>query len=451
LVPNNSIDNLLASISIPSNSQNLWVGYSGGVDSHVLLHVLDSFAREHNLNLTAIHINHGLSNKAKEWAEHCLSVCNIMNVKMQLIEIDATAPKGESPEAWARAMRYDAIRKLISDEDLLYTAHHKDDVVETLLLQLFRGAGPAGLSAMPAKARFGKGWHCRPLLGFSRSQLEEYARNSHLIWIEDESNQDDKFDRNFLRNNIMPAIKNRWPGVIETVSRAAGHQAQASELLNELAKRDMADIIHKPSGCLDIKSLVRLSKPRMANTIRYWLKHKGLTLPAEKHLARIFIDIVDAREDASSCVSWQGTEVRRYRNLMFASIPLPDISDRQKGISWDLQQICTLPIGELQAIETKGSGLKAAKCRDKVVSVRFRSKGELIMHAGHHHSLNKLFQEYGIAPWYRNYVPLIYIDNKLVEVAGVCIDDDFRAINSEDSWLVVWTESDNVNLGINVN
>ena len=304
---------------------------------------------------------------------------------------------------------------------------------------------------MPAQTRFGKGWHYRPFLSFNRSQLEGYARHFHLLWIEDESNQDNKFDRNFLRNNILPTIKSRWPSIIETISRAVGHQAQASELLNDLAVRDMTDIIHEPSGCLDIKSLVRLSKPRMANTIRYWLKHKGLTLPAEKHLSRIFIDIVDAREDASPCVSWQGTEVRRYRNLMFASIPLPDITDKQKGISWDLQQICSLPMGELKALKTKGNGFKTVKCRDKVVSIRFRSKSEMIMHAGHHHSLNKLFQEYGIAPWYRDYVPLIYIDNNLVEVAGVCIDDDFRAVNGEESWLVVWTESDSVNLGINVN
>ena len=450
MVADNFIEDLLDSIHIPSDSRNLWVGYSGGMDSHVLLHVLDSVTQAHSVNLTAIHINHGLSDRAREWAGHCQSVCNNMKIQMHLIEMDATAAKGESPEAWARTLRYAAFLELISSEDVLYTAHHKDDVAETVLLQLFRGAGPAGLSAMPVRTRFGKGWHHRPLLRFSRHQLAVYARHFDLCWIDDESNLDSKYDRNFLRHNILPLINNRWPGVIDTLSRAAGHQSQASELLNDMARRDMAMTVHGPSGCLDIKSLMQFSKPRMMNVIRYWLKHKGLALPAEKHLSRILIDIVNAREDASPCVSWQGTEVRRYRHLMFASKPLPEIPDKQQRIPWDLQQVCSLTMGELQAARTKGNGIKAAKCADKTVHIRYRSGGEMILHAGHHHTLNKLFQAYGIASWYRDYVPLIYINNRLVEIAGVCIDDVFKAVKGEDAWLVTWTESDKVNLGANL-
>jgi len=211
------------------------IAYSGGLDSHVLLHAVAAMRAElTGCEFIAVHINHGLSEKAGQWTKHCANQCEVLNITFAHINVDAKNKTGESPEAVAREVRYQAFREFMQPGDCLLTAHHQDDQAETLLIQLLRGAGPRGLAAMPYYSDFAEGWHARPLLNFSRDELHEYAQQTfsqnQSAWIDDESNSDTRFDRNFLRHEIIPKLKARFPGMAATLSRSAGLCAEASGL-----------------------------------------------------------------------------------------------------------------------------------------------------------------------------------------------------------------------------
>ncbi|MDX1519416.1 MAG: tRNA lysidine(34) synthetase TilS, partial [Gammaproteobacteria bacterium] len=195
------------------------VAYSGGLDSHVLLQLMVDLSEKLKAGVNAIHINHGIHANAGTWQSHCKRVCSSLGVELVTRSISAADPGSESPEAWARQLRYRELQGLLNENDMLLTAHHRDDQAETLLLQLFRGSGPAGLSAMPACKPFGNGWHARPLLGFTREQIRNYAESAGLEWIEDDSNRDQGLDRNFIRHRLMPVIRERWPSATKTLAR----------------------------------------------------------------------------------------------------------------------------------------------------------------------------------------------------------------------------------------
>ena len=213
------------------------LAYSGGVDSQVLLHLLSALNKTHGLNIRAVYIDHGLQQASKQWQQHCAKSCESLSIPFQSIYVNAHA-KGESPEAAARHARYGALAELISDDSCLLTAQHQDDQAETFLLQLFRGAGAAGLSAMPVYTKFSKGFHLRPLLGISQKQILDYAEHHQLSWVEDPSNQDHQYDRNYLRHSLMPLLKQRWPAIDKTLSVAAQQQAENASLINQLAQHD---------------------------------------------------------------------------------------------------------------------------------------------------------------------------------------------------------------------
>jgi len=442
-----SADHVFSSIAIPGGAKRLLAGYSGGLDSHVLLHLLSQCRDRFSLKIAAIHVNHGLSINAGMWSEHCRSVCEALEMEFIPVELDARAPKGESQEAWARDKRYAAILRHMQDDDVLLTAHHKDDVAETLLIQLFRGAGPAGLASMPEQARLGRGWHLRPLLGYTRGELKVYAEQHGLGWIEDDSNTDLKYDRNFLRNTILPQLKQRWPGLSATLSRAAGHQAAASLLLDELARIDMAECARDATRLLSVKSLMALSRDRAANTFRYWIKTRGFATPTDKQLTQVLDDVLKSRPDAEPCVTWNGAELRRYRDVVFITAPLPQPPVHHAQINWDIQNGCKLPLGELRASPGRGKGIKAGKCAGNRVMVKFRSGSEVIRKGGHHQQLRKLFQEQGVPVCYRDFVPLVFIEDRLVAVTGLCIDEDYSAGPDDVSWEISWSESGQVYSG----
>ncbi|MEX2352982.1 MAG: tRNA lysidine(34) synthetase TilS, partial [Gammaproteobacteria bacterium] len=350
-------DDLFSAVSFPEKSGKLLIAYSGGLDSHVLLHLFSESRHSHGLETTAVHVNHGLSDNARAWAEHCRLVCDDLKVDFRLVELDARAPRGESPEAWARHRRYEAIEHLMSEDDVLLTAHHMDDMAETLLIQLFRGAGPAGLSSMPAQSRFGKGWHYRPLLAYNRTQLRQYALDKGLVWIEDESNLDSRIDRNFLRNDVLPVLRQRWPSISRTLSRAARHQAEATTLLDDLAISDLKATARNNGKCLSAGALQRMSKARAGNTIRFWIKINGFPVPSEIQLAQIFTDVLAAQPDSEPCVKWSGTEFRRYRDDIFITTPLPESPLAGEQFEWDIHTICKLKLGDLYAFKARGEGI----------------------------------------------------------------------------------------------
>ena len=400
------------------------VAYSGGRDSHVLLHVLASSRRQLPGELRAIHVNHGLHPHAARWARHCQTVCGALSVPLTVVEVDARAGDGESPEAAARRARYQAFARLVTAGDCLLTAHHRDDQAETLLLQLLRGSGPHGLAGMPPQAPFGQGLHARPLLDCTRAQLAAYAAAQALEWIEDPSNQDTGLRRNFIRHQVMPVLAAQWPAVAETLSRSAAHCAEAAHLLDDLAADDLHRVEGRQPGQLEVDALLDLDEARQRNVIRYWIHLQGFPLPRQAHLERIQRDVLHAAPDRSPQVCWTGAEIRRYRNTLYVMRPLSSF-DNTVVLPWNMESPLHLPgdLGVLEAVMEEGGGLAPDIRQRDDITVRFRQGGEVCRPAGRGHAqpLKKLLQEQGVPPWQRDRIPLVYAGEELVAVAGVCV------------------------------
>ena len=439
---NSLLSILLEQLKIFPPAQHYRVAYSGGCDSHVLLHALVAVRDQlPTINLSALHINHGLADEADRWATHCEQVAAELNVDFKVVDVDAMGEAGESPEAAARQARYHIFAQMMDEGDGLLLAHHEDDQAETLLLQLFRGAGVRGLAAMPRHVAFSKGWLGRPLLGLTRQQLRDYAQAAGLSWIDDPTNQSQDFDRNFLRHNIIPDCLPRWPALPHTLARAAQHQAAASHLLDELAAVDLKTLVGSRSDCLSIGALNRLSRERQNNVLRYWIRLRGLSLPSTVQLQRIHDELLSAREDAQPQVGWANSVIRRYRDDLYLLPLRPDSADREPQ-NWDLS--CDLSLADgcrLKCVSQKGLGLKASLQGRRDISVRFRQGGEVCRPSerGQAHRLKTLWQEWGVPPWERERIPLIYVGEEIAQVLGYCICEPWQAGADEDG--LVMTES----------
>lgn len=403
------------------------VAYSGGLDSHVLLHVLHRLG----VNLAAVHVHHGLSPNADLWSEHCVAACNALNVPCQVARVHVAA-EGSGREAAARAARYAALEQAVGEGEMLLTAHHQDDQAETLLLMLLRGAGVAGLAAMPAVRPFGRGLLVRPLLGVPRSTLQHYAVQHGLSWVDDESNFDTSLDRNYLRHQVLPLLRQRWPAADGALARTAAHLAEAGTLLAELAEADMAGARGTYPATLSVRALHPMGAPRRRNLLRHWLRSLRLPLPDTAHLHRIEQEILPARPDAEPLVGWSGAEVRRYRDDLYAMPPLAPVPEVE--LTWDMAQPLSLPDGRiLTATAAAASGLSAVRCAGARITVRFRAGGERCapVGRGHTHELKKLFQEAGVPPWERERVPLLCIDGVMAQAVGYWLCEPFAAAPGE--------------------
>lgn len=414
------------------------VAFSGGLDSTVLLHLLAAARAALPGDLCAAHVNHGIHPQSGDWAGHCARVCEALGVPLAVLEVDARPVPGASPEARARRLRYEALAGCLGQDEMLLTAHTLDDQAETVLLQLFRGAGPAGLAAMPALRALGAGRHGRPLLEVPREAVRAWAAERNLSFIEDTSNQDLRFDRNFLRHEILPRLRQRWPGIAGTLARAARIQAQAAE---GLAREAEADAGWSEDGTLDVASLRELPPERRGNVLRAWLRHQGLPPPGPERLGQLFREVVEARADRTPCVRWAGAEVRRYRDRLYASAPLAG-RDPRRVIPWRPGEPLRLAHGLLEAEAGAGEGLRAAACTGGEVELRFREGGERLRPrpGGARRTLKALFQEAGVPPWLRDRVPLVFVEGRLAAVAGRWVDAEFAAAPGEPSWKLSWKE-----------
>ena len=413
----------------------VWVGYSGGCDSHVLLHLLAQLRQAQPFELKAVYVNHGLSPKAAEWGEHSRAICDDLDVSFVSLEVDATPKEGESPEAAARHTRYAAITELLHPGDYFCTAHHQDDQAETLLLQLLRGAGPKGLAGMPASSSLGKATQLRPLLGFSQTQLRDYANQHTLNWIEDESNTDTGFNRNYLRHEVMPILRTRWPSADTTIARSAANCAEAAQLLEVLAEQDYQSVKSESSTELSGGKLLELDFARQKNLLRYWIHQAGLPLPSEIKLQHVISDVLHAAQDKMPCVKWPGAEVRRFDGRLYVMPPLPEF-DTTQVIPWDnLEQPLLLPDGRELVLKptNQQSALSTKQLRQGRVSVRFRQGGEQLHPVGsqRHKSLKQIFQEYRVPPWKRGRTPLLYVGDTLAAVVGGCLSQTINTSGDE--------------------
>lgn len=420
-----------------------WIAYSGGCDSHALLHAAAQL-RDGGFPVPfhAVHVDHDLHAASSAWSRHCEAVCASLHIPLTSLRVHAHAAPGESPEAAARRARYDAMAALVEPGDCLLTAHHQDDQAETLLLQLLRGGGPHGLAAMPELAPFARGRHARPLLAFPRSELHRYAEENGLRWIADPSNIDARFDRNYLRKAIMPLLRARWPAVSRVLARGATHQAEAARLLDALAAQDLERCRGEGEDQLRIPALTTLDEARQRNVLRYWIKRLGYPLPDSARLAQIQHTVLRAAPDREPKVDWDGIELRRYRDVLYAVMPsgMPQPAEW----SWDMTTSLRLdPHACLIAVPARGAGIRRASCAQRRVTVRYRHGGELCRPTprAHLRPLKKLLQERGVPPWRRARLPLIYIDDQLAAVADLWVCAPFHATGDEEGLRIEWRET----------
>jgi len=418
------------------------VALSGGADSVALLHAFGQLRETlAPAQLSAVHVHHGLHPAADGWELRCRRLCADLGVALDVLRVDARAVPGESPEAAARRARYGAMADLLGAGEALCTAHHRSDQAETLLLQLMRGAGPAGLAAMPAFAPFGKGWLARPLLDETPQALRDYLARHAVQWVEDPANSDGRFDRNYLRHEILPRLEARWPGVQRTLARAADHQADSAAIAEALAGLDLAAARGPLSGTLSVAALEQLPGARARNVLRAWVSEQGLPVAGAAHVRCILTELVTARGDATPLVSWPGAQVRRHRGALHASTPMPP-HDASRVIRWTPGDALALGHGQLEATAAEGRGLSVERCAGARVEVRFRQGGERFRPAGRGHSapLKKLLQSTGVPPWLRDRIPLIYVDGELAAVAGLWVGEAHVVREGRPGWLLHWTE-----------
>ena len=434
---NQNIEAIVSNEINSLDSRKLLLAFSGGVDSIVLLDLLTNLVKESD-QLRVIHINHNLNEYSDDWAQFSSEVCE--NYDLPLINASVKPKRqGKGLEADARALRYQSFREIIQDNEYLLTGHHQDDQMETLLYRIFRGTGIDGLRAIRREIKFGKGFLYRPMLNISREKIEEYAQLKNLKWIYDSSNDDSSYDRNFLRKDIIPSIKKRWPSVENKVSRLSVIAEQNQLLLKELAAEDVGEI--KNYNHLDIQTLSGKSDPRIVNIFRFMINKNKMGIPSMQVLNK-GIKILMHSKAKSPSMTWDNNIIRRYKHkLYFVNSSLNSPNNLATESSWDRQKTINLGknLGSIHAQFLTGDGISLNRCPSSL-AIKYRKGGEEIKPSGHKitKSLKNLFQENNVLPWVRDKIPLIYVDQELISVGDLWINQDYKANNNEDGFLVTW-------------
>ena len=434
-----------------NEANHLYVGYSGGLDSHVLVHVMVELVGKKKI--TVVHVNHQLSADSDIWQEHCEDICLELGVDI-ICKTVSIKNRGTGIEDAAREARYGIFEKLLKKNDLLILAHHADDQIETMLFRLFRGSGIKGMSGMPTSRLLGNGELFRPLLPFFRRDLESYALANQINWIEDDSNLDVAFDRNFIRHKLIPTINERWPNSSFQLNRSANIFAESDFLINILAQKDFAivtEVSERVGWSISIDKLNGFEIIRQKNILRYWFNLHNLTLPSYAVLDNALDQMIGSKADAEPIVSWGDLQLRRFNKKLYL-LPFnfddPNYSFKKKkglellekySIKWDGSSQLILPDSSSLCVKRKIKGGLKMDFK-KNLEIRFRSGGERCKPKGRSGSntLKKLFQEYLLEPWLRNNIPLIYIDNHLAAVGDLWVCDEFCAEPDELGIQLEW-------------
>lgn len=413
--------------------RHLMLALSGGADSVALLDILAQLRASLHFSLSAVHVNHQISPNAADWAEFCARLCAGYNIPFQVVRVDLQRQPGESLEELARDARYRVFAE--QQADFIVLAQHLDDQAETLLLQLLRGAGAKGLSAMAELRIQDSGLRTgflRPLLDVPRRLILDYAALSGLQWVEDESNADIAYDRNYLRHRVMPLLERRFPGYRETFARASRNLAESVQLSDDLARMDRA--IAVVNGNLRVGALRSLSGARARNLLRYWLAESGIPMPSAGRLENLQQQLCSARDDAQIHISLGDTVIRRYRGEVHLEKKTP-APQPELALTWAFQDELELPDsgGKLLFERTTGQGLSLARLTAAPVTIRLRQGGERLRPdcLRPTRSLKNLLQEAGMPPWQRQRVPLLFSGEKLVFVPGIGAACEYRADEGE--------------------
>lgn len=423
--------------------RRLIVAFSGGVDSRVLLELAAQYANSHHIECCAVHVHHGLSNNADYWAEQCQTWCDALSVPLFIERVSLDINSGESVEKLARDARYQAFKKHIRQGDVLVTGQHIDDQVETFLLALKRGSGPKGLSSMAKVMPFSGAHIVRPLLSVTRTDIEGAARDMALTWVEDESNQDVRFDRNFIRHQVTPTLTERWPSFQESVSRSAQLCAEQELLLDELLESHFQQALGD-SQSLNIEALSQHSDLLRARLLRMWLSHCNQAMPSQKQLKLIWNEVACAQVDANPKLVLNEVEVRRFNHQLYIVKETKDLSSWHADVV--LGDSLQLPdgLGKLQFMPSQSDAVSngrnsqsfSLKGLNGALRVIFNPEG-LSAHPvgrGHSRKLKKLFQEYQVPSWLRRRTPILMDGDRVIAVLGLFVDKNYEGQDCEALW-----------------
>jgi tRNA(Ile)-lysidine synthase len=411
------------------------VAYSGGVDSHVLLHQLVALSVESNTPpVLAIHINHGLQVAADHWQQHCESICHHLNVDCTSIVVNVDGKGGL--EQSARDARYAAFEQYLQAGDVLFQGHHLDDQAETVLMRLLNGSGPKGLAGIPAQRIVGSAILARPLLNCAKEDILNYAQQQQLHWVEDTSNNDSRYDRNFLRNEILPKLQQRWPSVKRNLSRSGLLSADLSREISSLAEADLAACdYHSSDSSLCVNGLLALPLNRRLSVLRQ-LALSLQDLPPSLAVLEQVNNALSADSQAHPLIQYGDAEFRIAAGRLMIMPALKGV-DSSSVYQWDGQSVLELDgLGSLEAVSSSGRGLRHFDRAE----VKYRQGGERCQPAGRKHSqtLKKLLQEYGVKPWLRDRVPLLYVDEQLAAVGDYWVCEDFLSPDGEPGLELIW-------------
>jgi tRNA(Ile)-lysidine synthase len=417
---NQDLFSITEQIAAHYSEHALWVAYSGGVDSHVLLHLLASSDLIGLSRLHAIHIDHCLQADSEHWARHCEQVASGLNVDFHCVRVAVDDIPKLGLEAAARSVRYQAIADNVPAGGVVLTAQHQEDQAETFLLQLLRGAGVKGLSGMAADFMHEGKQVLRPLLAISQSEIVAYAEEHGLAWVEDPSNADTGFNRNYLRRRVWPLLEARWPSAAKSLSRSATYCAEADALLSELASIDFLTMgVDLSERVIPVTALLDLSPARARNLIRYVLGELGLAMPSAIILQRILAEVCLAAEDRVPMVSWANIEARRYRDTLYFLSPQIEQDPTEYHLCNEPDDMLLSDGRALTWLEVDKVGISEALF-EQGLKLGFRQGGETIQLVGHahHKSLKQLYQEWAIPPWEREHIPLLFCGDTLLAVIG---------------------------------
>ena len=418
----------------------LCVAFSGGADSTALLAALSELPQRPRA-LRAVHIDHRLLPVSRRWSAHCRRLARRLRVPLAVRTATIVRARGESLEAAARAERYRLLAAALTAGEALLTAHHQDDQLETVLLQLLRGSGVAGLAAMPAVAPFGDGVLVRPLLTVTRATLTGWVRAQGLTWVEDESNAQLRPDRNYLRSRVLPLIRERWPSAAATVSRSARHAAEAQRLLDLLGEADTGSA--SSGAMLSARMLRRLPLERRRNALRFWIAAAGALTPPATRLEEIAVALLEAREDAQPSVSWEGAVVQRQgdqlrlRRVAVAggNAPGPAVSasaPQLADLTWQWRakrrKVLPAPFGTL-VLKSDVRGPLDLDALGPTLMLRGRRGGERLrpVRGGPRRALKQLLQEAHVPVARRALLPLLFDRGRLIGVADLWLDASVQA------------------------
>ncbi len=425
-----------------NSSEPIAIAYSGGLDSSALLHLAHAYGQQHGVPVLAFHVHHGISPNADAWLAHCEASCAAIGVPFEACRVVLEQTKS-GIEAAARKLRYAALGAMCQGHGvrLLLTAHHLDDQAETVLLQLLRGSGTAGLSGMdganaaPELLANPDLVMARPLLSVSRGELERYVATHAIAYVEDESNTHPRYARNALRHQVMPALAQAFPGYQERFARSAAHAQSAQRLLTELAEQDLAGCL--VDACIDVAKLRAMSLDRAYNMLRHWFALRAMRMPSTAWLTEMVAQLVEARHDRQVLVTHPDCHIRRHRDLLHITPKLADLAGQRdpddEGVivkegelfKWSGEASLAFPAyGGVLHFDAAAQGLEADWLRAQPLQIDFRKGGERLKPAANRPTrpLKYHYQACNVPAWERERLPVVSTGKSLLFAAGIGMD-----------------------------